>query len=37
MMRDVQTNAQYRVANGGTLGRMRVDSDSSARRAVLDR
>jgi hypothetical protein len=24
VMRDVQTNAQYRVANGGTLGRMRV-------------
>jgi hypothetical protein len=24
IMRDVQTNAQYRVANGGTLGRMRV-------------
>ena len=24
VMRDVQTNMQYRVANGGTLGRMRV-------------
>jgi hypothetical protein len=24
VMRDVQTNAQYRVANGGTLGRMHV-------------
>jgi hypothetical protein len=24
IMRDVQTNLQYRVANGGTLGRMRV-------------
>ena len=24
VMRDVQTNAQYRVANGATLGRMRV-------------
>jgi len=24
IMRDIQTNAQYRVANGGTLGRMRV-------------
>jgi hypothetical protein len=24
VMRDVQTNSQYRVANGGTLGRMRV-------------
>ena len=24
VMRDVQTNTQYRVANGGTLGRMRV-------------
>src|SRR5215212_8598421 len=24
IMRDVQPNAQYRVANGGTLGRMRV-------------
>jgi hypothetical protein len=24
VMRDIQTNAQYRVANGGTLGRMRV-------------
>jgi hypothetical protein len=24
VMRDAQTNAQYRVANGGTLGRMRV-------------
>jgi hypothetical protein len=24
IMRDVQTNMQYRVANGGTLGRMRV-------------
>jgi hypothetical protein len=24
IMRDLQTNAQYRVANGSTLGRMRV-------------
>ena len=24
IMRDLQTNAQYRVSNGSTLGRMRV-------------
>ncbi len=33
VMRDVQTNAQYRVANGGTLGRMRVTQ--IRQRAVL--
>jgi hypothetical protein len=33
IMRDVQTNAQYRVANGGTLGRMRVTQ--IRQRAVL--
>jgi len=33
VMRDVQTNAQYRVANGGTLGRMRVTQ--IRKRAVL--
>lgn len=33
IMRDVQTNAQYRVANGGTLGRMRVTQ--IRKRAVL--
>ena len=33
VMRDVQTNAQYRVANGGTLGRMHVTQ--IRQRAVL--
>lgn len=33
VMRDIQTNAQYRVANGGTLGRMRVTQ--IRQRAVL--
>jgi hypothetical protein len=33
IMRDVQTNTQYRVANGGTLGRMRVTQ--IRQRAVL--